>query len=523
MKHFLATLLVLICTSISVATPPIIVERLPQWGAEYFTIVNTQAFDILKYGDTELINAHIPEANMEYFVPASQTYLNCQVYGSRSMESLIQFPDLYYHYVGLQLGDVIIEIDGESTRNMSYERFYELLSDNANIVYLRKETGELKQYNATIECCNHPEYLTQRGIYDLVAQSQDANRLVTKTNGAREKTEIDNKKKWGLTILKDDTYDWFTANTYDFIIIGEDPLTDKELLGHYEKMFLTNLRRDKDNPDILISIAKNSSERVSSTYVPQTETIVNTGSTTKPKYNYNGAFNRYETVNHYTTHKQGGYTQTTTDTDLFLELVILDAKALRTNPSVPPIIYQATYSQHFTNMQTAILDVYKNVLTHLSDFDPYMAIDTYNVSYAGYEVDDKNIITSINPISMAYHHGLRQGDEIVKIDMLTSQFIYNYDTGVITYTGKEYIMSKEHDCWNSRSKTPLMEFLANQNTLDLRFEFRLMFNGVNTQNRKIPFATNLYKITLKRDNKKQTITIPYPYDKITYTHYYMTR
>ena len=190
MKHFLATLLVLICTSISVATPPIIVERLPQWGAEYFTIVNTQAFDILKYGDTELINAHIPEANMEYFVPASQTYLNCQVYGSRSIETLIQFPDLYYHYVGLQLGDVIIEIDGESTRNMSYERFYELLSDNANIVYLRKETGELKQYNATIECCNHPEYLTQRGIYDLVAQSQDANRLVTKTNGTREKTEI---------------------------------------------------------------------------------------------------------------------------------------------------------------------------------------------------------------------------------------------------------------------------------------------------------------------------------------------
>ena len=527
MKNKAICALFLLSTLISTATPPIIVEKLPYWGAEYFAVVNTHSFDITKRGDSELLNVHIPEANMESFVPQRQLYLGCEVYASRSADVEIQYPNLYYYYAGLELGDIITVIDGESTIDMSYERFYQLLSDGASIAYLRKEEGELKQHQTDIILCNHPDYLTQRGVYDVVAQSGEKNGLVSHIDSSSEKSDIEKYKDWGLTILKDDEYDWFKATTYDFIVVGNDPLTDKELLSFYEERFLKDMRRDTDNPDILISIAKNSNERVSSTYVPRTETIVNTGSTSKPKYNYSGSFNRYETVNHFTTHTQGGYTETTTNTDLFLELVILDAKALRNNPSVPPIIYQATYSQHLTNRSTAILDIYKNVITYLTDLNPYYASDSYQITYRGFEVNDKNVITYINPISMAYYQGLREGDEIQKIDVLISQFHYDFDSGKISYYGKDYIMSKKDDQWNNKSKTSLSEFLRLKDYyLDYSFDFKLHFYSYQYPDLKvnpkdIPFGSVRYKITLKRDGKKQTFTIPNPVDKIIYTNFHM--
>ena len=142
-------------------------------------------------------------------------------------------------------------------------------------------------------------------------------------------------------------------------------------------------------------------------------------------------------------------------------------------------------------------------------------------------MNDKNVITYINPISMAYYQGLREGDEIQKIDVLISQFHYDFDSGKISYYGKDYIMSKKDDQWNNKSKTSLSEFLRLKDYyLDYSFDFKLHFYSYQYPDLKvnpkdIPFGSVRYKITLKRDGKKQTFTIPNPVDKIIYTNFHM--
>ena len=524
MKKRLLSALLAICATIVMATPPFEVQRLPQWGSEYFTIVNMHAPDIWYRQNTEILNIHIPEAGMEYFVPQNHKYYNCAIYACRSLPLDIQYPQLYYaEPANIKLLDVVTEIDGESTRNMTTSRFYELLADGANIVLLRKEGGLINQYNATINLCQHPDFLTSRGVYDIHAQADKSNNLVSWHVQSQEKEEIKINKKNGLTILKDNSFDWFKALTYDFIVVGNDPLTDKELLSYYEKTFLTDMYRDTDNPDILISIAKSSEESVMSTYVPETETIVNTGSVTKPKYNYTGQFNRYETTNHYTTHRQGGYTQTTTDTDLFLELVILDAAALRNSPKVPPIIYQATYSQHLTNRNDAIIDIYANVIDNMTVLHPFRSIGRYDVKYCGFTTNENNIITSVNPISMAYAQGLREGDEVLKVEKYSNQVIYDYDRGKLVNTGKDYIASKKYDVWTPKSDKSLQEYFSDKyyNYSDPYLEFKLTLNGVNTQRLNIPPMTYRYKFTIKRDKKKINMTIECPLDFIQLSTIYI--
>lgn len=523
MKKSLFAALFSLCAIATCAITPFTVKRLPQWGGEYFTITNTHALDV-KYRMNELLDIHIPEAGMEYFVPQKYQSYNCTVYACRSLIADIQFPQLYYREpANIRMFDVITEIDGQSTRGMSYSQFYELLADGADIVFLRKEEGYHRQYSSRIDLCQHPDFLTTRGVYDILEQANNSNGLVTYNLHRQERNLIESNKQNGLTILKDDSFDWFNALTYDFIIVGNDPLTDKELLSIYEKTFLTDLRRDSDNPDILITIAKSSDESVMSTYVPETETIVNTGSVTKPKYNYSGKFSRYETTNQYTTHRQGGYTQTTTDTDIFLELVILDATALRNNPSTPPIIYQATYNRHLTNRNNAIIDIYANAIHNMTMLQPFRAYCTYEVKYCGIETDHNNIITYINPISMAHAQGLQQGDEILKIECYTNNLIYDYNRGIIVNTGKDYIINKKYDVWTPKSDKSLHQYFSDRyyNFSDIFFEFTLRVNGVNTDRLSIPPTTYRYKFTIKRNNKKMKMTIECPLDYIRFDSYYI--
>lgn len=524
MKKSLFAALFSLCAIATCATAPFTVKRLPQWGGEYFTITNLHTLDIWYRMSSEILNIHIPEAGMEYFVPQKNKSYNCTVYACRSLITDIQYPELYYREPSnIKLLDVITEIDGQSTRGMSYSQFYELLADGADITLLRKEEGHHNQHKTRIETCQHPDFLTARGVYDILAQANNSNGLVTYSLQRQERNLIESNKQNGLTILKDNTYDWFNAVTYDFIVVGNDPLTDKELLSIYEKTFLTDLRRDSDNPDILISIAKSSDESVMSTYVPETETIVNTGSVTKPKYNYSGKFSRYETTNQYTTHRQGGYTKTTTDTDLFLEVVILDAAALRNNPSTPPIIYQATYNRHFTNRNNAIIDIYANVINNMTLLQPFRSHGSYEVKYCGFDIDEKNVITQVNPISMAYAQGLRQGDEVLKVERYTNNLIYDYDKGLIINTGKDYIVSKKYDIWTPKSDKSLHQYFSDKyyNYNDMFFEFKLSLNGVNTDRLNIPPTTYRYKFTIKRNNKKMKMTIECPLDFIRFDTFYI--
>ena len=151
--------------------------------------------------------------------------------------------------------------------------------------------------------------------------------------------------------------------TYDIMITGDDPLTDKKILERFcSSGFFRELERDEENPDIIVCVAKNSQESISSTYVPPTSETVNTGSVTRPVYNYITKTYSYVTTQRNRTITTDGYTQSTTNTGIYLEFTILDAKRLN-DPAqkTAPVIWQMTYTRNVTNLAFEVLDEYLTI------------------------------------------------------------------------------------------------------------------------------------------------------------------
>jgi hypothetical protein len=124
---------------------------------------------------------------------------------------------------------------------------------------------------------------------------------------------------------------------------------------------------------------------------------------------------------------------------------------------------------------------------------------------------------------MAYAQGLREGDEVLKVEKYSNQVIYDYDRGKLVNTGKDYIASKKYDVWTPKSDKSLQEYFSDKyyNYSDPYLEFKLTLNGVNTQRLNIPPMTYRYKFTIKRDKKKINMTIECPLDFIQLSTIYI--
>ena len=163
------------------------------------------------------------------------------------------------------------------------------------------------------------------------------------------------QKKTGYDVLVDWDIDWSKIRTYDYLILGNDPLTDKKILEEFAKSLEPPMTRDTNSPDVLFTIAKDSESSVTYSYVPPKIDYIKTGSTTKKVYNWVGQNPKYSTTDHYQKVEQQGYTKEINHAEIFLEICMLDASKLE--QSTPPIIYKGSVKKSY-NRKVNILDKY---------------------------------------------------------------------------------------------------------------------------------------------------------------------
>lgn len=210
--------------------------------------------------------------------------------------------------------------------------------------------------------------------------------------------------------------------TYDIMITGNDPLTDKKILGQFcSSGFFRELRRDEENPDIIVCVAKNSQESISSTYVPPTSETINTGSVTRPVYNYITKTYSFVTTQRNRTVTTDGYTQSTTNTSIFLEFTILDAKRLNDpDQKTAPIIWQMTYTRNVINRAFEVLDEYLAIAgwnCYPFTVSPYIEVPLWFIGAQFFKTTDGvQIDSDVVPESSAAKLGVQKGDIILKLN-----------------------------------------------------------------------------------------------------------
>lgn len=508
-------LLSLLTTISAQKSLPFEVKRLPNWGHEYLTVVNDKFIFTEKirreWGglveEHDLPDFHMNVPDLKYDWRSAGYFALYTAAGSlKKLSDEYKFILTLYHNNDIRKFDVITEIDNKSTVGMSENEFYRLLNNGVEITLKRhSHNGEIETIKTNFQQTEHPEWLTNKNITDIFSQ------------GNKEVTDSDKKRKdklrdKGLTILSDDDFDWFDVRTFDYIIDSNDPLTDKKIINEFvEKQLngsLSSLRRDEANPDIVIRIAKSSNESSNTTYIPPTETKVNTGSFSKPKYDWIGRFSGYETQQRYEIHRTEGYNKTTKSSEVFLEITIIDAKTLRKTPNTLPIIWQATFNKHFTDLDKSIFDTYIDVVQACISPGPTLGMQKIEIHYVGFDMDDKNIITYVNPNSMAYHIGLRQG---AKIQDLTEYKIYDLEY----YYDSDCYLPKLSNKKSKIKKSEVYEYLSRSKYLYCGY-FHGRF-GLSSFSYSPKFD-----ITLKKDGRKTELNgVTVPVDCATFVNYFI--
>lgn len=505
-------LLSLLTTISAQKSLPFEVKRLPNWGHEYLTVVNDKFIFTEKIGESYEHNTSIDYPDFHMNVPdlkydwRRMGFFDLYITASKELSDEYKFILTLYHNNDIRKFDVITEIDNKSTVGMSENEFYRLLNNGVEITLKRhSHNGEIETIKTNFQQTEHPEWLTNKNITDIFSQG---NKEVT----GSDKKHKDKLRDKGLTILSDDDFDWFDVRTFDYIIDSNDPLTDKKIINEFvEKQLngsLSSLRRDEANPDIIIRIAKSSNESSNTTYIPPTETKVNTGSFSKPKYDWIGRFSGYETQQRYEIHRTEGYNKTTKSSEVFLEITIIDAKTLRKTPNTLPIIWQATFNKHFTDLDKSIFDTYIDVVQACISPGPTLGMQKIEIHYVGFDMDDKNIITYVNPNSMAYHIGLRQGAKIQDLKnykIYDLEYYYDYDCFLPKLSNKK----------SKIKKSEVYKYLSRGKYLDCRY-----FRGRFGQSAFL-FSPKL-DITLKKDGRKTELNgVTVPVDYATFVNYFI--
>lgn len=228
----------------------------------------------------------------------------------------------------------------------------------------------------------------------------------------------------GMSIVRSKNIDFADLTTYDFLIEGNDPLVDEELLNVFMNGVLTSrMKRDTENPDVIFRIAKSTDQSFSATYIPPTQQVVGTKTTINPVYNYITRTTSYEARQKVNTIEKEGRTELTKVEDVYLEIVALDAKKLNDpKQTTPPEIWKMTYSSNEVNDSRTALKRYKDILA-MCDY-PFITPAAYMVGtplFTGATLvpstDKKSlIVTEVAPGSPAYYLGLCPGDKILKVN-----------------------------------------------------------------------------------------------------------
>ncbi len=317
------------------------------------------------------------------------------------------------------VGDMVVAVNDVSTYKMSPEMFYNLIDDKDSIKISFITNG--KEYTQEFTVRKTPPAILDEWIpvneswcsykkYPVARRFQDA----LKGNTTVELRE--DNAKGSSTIFEEiqsQTFDFASIHTYDYLIVGDDPLNDEKILDCLPKY---KMERDRNNPDVLFTIAKRAEDQISASYVPPQQRTVYTGSVTTPQYNYILKRYEYRTRNNYITQVEQGYTQTTKTSDFFLELAALDAKRL--NDSLlthAPIIWKMTTTRNVVNANikpTEEMAAYASWgCFSLSNREVYISRAFLPASGL---IGFGNQVINVLPNSRAEKAGFQQGDYIIK-------------------------------------------------------------------------------------------------------------
>lgn len=224
----------------------------------------------------------------------------------------------------------------------------------------------------------------------------------------------------GMTILCDDGIrDWSKYRRIAFQPTSDDPLVERE----YYKIAVGYLMDsgfpfiyDEENPDLILTIAFDEDQQVTSTYIPPTTQYLDNGSRS---YIYNRRGHLY--VNSFrkprTKVTSGGYTHRDIENRHFLEVSLLDAHRMSdSTQTAPPIVWQLRYSKQHERPLSLKTAAYK-VLAGCQAFPGInVMLDPVHAWNGICWHPDKSIVTYVYKDSPAEALGLQPGDEILKID-----------------------------------------------------------------------------------------------------------
>jgi hypothetical protein len=290
-------------------------------------------------------------------------------------------------------------------------------------------------------CCKTPLEITISTIEIPANSVNERNDLINRINELKIYKQHSDWWKWCETSYKE--YDFLSDNnvfidtetdftkycTFDFDYSDtENPAQEKKISFILaEQLERIGLKRDKENPDIIIYL---------STFVGKKEQYVPPTQELRTRYNteYNIFTKKWETRQYVGTETRGGYTNTSFLHSL--KVVFCDAEKLRTDTKskVPPIIWQGEYEREFDDKNIEyvarvvfpeMIDAFFPIRFHFARY--FIIRDGWNKTHirrayfcAGIFVDKNKpqMITFVAPNSPADKAGIKAGDEILRINNL---------------------------------------------------------------------------------------------------------
>ena len=148
-----------------------------------------------------------------------------------------------------QIGDVILEVNGQSTKGMTPEQFYKI-TDTARQFTLQCKAGD----GGLLPTQSYSFFQEPQFLFTYFGGSRQFINFVTQheKNSSREMHKRDFCSTC-FSSIHDTEYD-FNCKTYAYHIEGDDPLTDKKILDEVPKGTL--IKDTLNNPDILFAVEK---------------------------------------------------------------------------------------------------------------------------------------------------------------------------------------------------------------------------------------------------------------------------
>ncbi|MBE6311611.1 MAG: hypothetical protein E7076_00430 [Bacteroidales bacterium] len=308
-------------------------------------------------------------------------------------------------------GSRVERIDGIDAKGMNSAKFNSLMAEPRSHTLLLNHPAK-GRFEVHTEC-DIPIWMQAYGFHPLYAK------WTTETTKVPE----------NIKIRMDENAPWRTFRTYDFLILSDDVLTDKELLEKIGRKYnAMGLTRDPQNPDLLITISKDADKSVEYTYVPETVEHVQTGTNSYAMYGLYGKYLGNFSTNKYQTVKSGGYTHKTSTTNVYLEVSVLEAS--RMGERTIPMIYQMKYSYN-TNSDLDVDKLYSNAVSWIEHplYGSYSLKHTSSTECSrffwknlplvnfGIIVNADNKVVGLDSNSnVVQSSGLRKGDRIISIN-----------------------------------------------------------------------------------------------------------